>query len=154
MPLGLAQKVFNPVAVMAAFSDEDFAVVGPSVMKLRHLQHIIHLETVCIDEAIRHDLLSDNRAQRRRLRIRDHGGVYLPSSSLKISAYCWPKKLSGRGAAWIDWCHRLLSWPLWTRPRLNRHGRNCIVWRTLDHSIAIDEIHVCLALLVEKSDNL
>ena len=60
MPLGLAQKVFNPVAVMAAFSDEHSAVVGPSVMKLRHLKHIIHLETVCIDDAIGKDLLSDN----------------------------------------------------------------------------------------------
>ena len=48
----------------------------------------------------------------------------------------------------------ILSWPLWIRPRLNRHGRDCIVWRTLDHSIAIDEINVCLAFLVEKSDYL
>lgn len=58
---------------MAALSDERFAVAGPSVMKLRHLQQIIHLETVCIDDAIRKDLLSDNWNQRRRLHVRAFG---------------------------------------------------------------------------------
>lgn len=53
VPLGLTPKVFNPVDVKAAFSDEHFAVVDPSVMKLRHIQHIIYLETVCIDESRR-----------------------------------------------------------------------------------------------------
>ena len=80
VPLGLTPKVFNPVDVMAACTDEHFAVVDPSVVKLRNIQHILHLKTVCIDDAIRPDLLSDNREQRRRLRVRDNGGVYLAAT--------------------------------------------------------------------------
>jgi hypothetical protein len=42
-PLGLTPTVFNPVDVMAAGTDEYFSVVDPSVVKLRNIQHIIHV---------------------------------------------------------------------------------------------------------------
>ncbi len=65
MPFGLTPNVFNPVDVMATFADEYVAVVDPAVVKLRNIQHIIHLNTVCVGDAIRQDLLSDNENQRR-----------------------------------------------------------------------------------------
>ena len=80
VPLGLTPKVFNPVDVLTAFIDEHVAVVDSSVVKLRNIQHIIHVKTVGIDDAVRHDLLSDNRDQQRRLRVRDNGGVYLAAT--------------------------------------------------------------------------
>lgn len=90
MPLGLTPKVFNPVDVMATFADEYFVVVDPSVVKLRNIQHIIHLKTVCIDDAIRQDLLSDNWNQRRCLRVWDHGGVHLATTLYKAKDWHFP----------------------------------------------------------------
>ena len=90
MPLGLTPKVFNPVDVMATCADEHFAVVDTSVVKLRHIEHIIHLKTVGIDDADRHDLLSDNWDQRRRLRIGDNGGVHLALRFKRLKTGTFP----------------------------------------------------------------
>ena len=47
-----------------------------------------------------------------------------------------------------------VSWPLSTRPGLDRHGGDGILWRPLNHSIAIGKINVGLAFFIEKPDNL
>ncbi len=78
MPLGLTPKVFNPVDVMAACADDYFAVVDTSVVKRRNIQHLIPLKPVCINDAIRQDLLSDNWNQRRGLRVWDMAVYTLP----------------------------------------------------------------------------
>ena len=80
MLLGLVPIVFNPVDVMAAFADKHIAVVDTPVVKHRNIQHIVHLNTVCIDEAVRPDLLTDNRDQRRSLSVWDDGRVHLAAA--------------------------------------------------------------------------
>ena len=80
MPIGLVPKVFNPVDVMAAFADKHLAVVDAPVVKLRNIQHIVHLNTFCMDEAVRPDPFTDNRGQRRTLSVWDDGRVHLAAA--------------------------------------------------------------------------
>ena len=79
-PLGLVPEIFSSVNVMAAFAERYFAMVDTSVVKLRNIQHIVHLNTFCMDEAVRPDPFTDNRGQRRTLSVWDDGRVHLATT--------------------------------------------------------------------------
>ena len=63
MALGLAPEILDSVDVIFPVSKQ-FRVVDPQVVKVRHVERVVGLEGVGIDDGIRRDFLLDDRKKR------------------------------------------------------------------------------------------
>ena len=76
MTFCLIPKALYPIDVVC-LSAKVCAVVDAQVAKLTDIRHIIALITICINDAVRLYLLTDNRQQGGRLRIGYGNGINL-----------------------------------------------------------------------------
>ncbi len=80
VPLRLVPKVLNTIDVVPAFPPEGFAVTDTRVMKLRDIQHVVHLKAIGGDAAIRGHFLLNDGNQGLGFGVRDDYGIHLPAS--------------------------------------------------------------------------
>ena len=64
MTLGLVPKALNAVDVMAAFAEKNLAVVHAAMMKLGHIQNVVNLKAIYVDDAVGGNFLSNDRDKR------------------------------------------------------------------------------------------
>ena len=79
MALGLVPEILDAVDVILLVG-EQFRMVDPEVMKVRHVEHIVPSPAVRVDDAVRHDLARHDREQGRRGCVRDDLRVNLPAA--------------------------------------------------------------------------
>ena len=78
MTLGLIPEVFNAINVVALVGEE-LGMVDSHVAEVAHVEGIVGLERIGIDDTVGLHLLLDNRENRRRAGVGDDGGVDLPA---------------------------------------------------------------------------
>ena len=80
VPRRLVPKVFNAIDVVAAFRHEGLAVIDALVMKLGDIQHVVHLKTIGVDDAVRGYFLPNDGDQGPGFGIRNDRRVHLTAS--------------------------------------------------------------------------
>ena len=71
MPFCLAPKVLYPIDIITLFCKQP-VMIDSVMMKTAYVQRIIHLESVCVDDAVRLNLLLNDRHQRFCAGVRDY----------------------------------------------------------------------------------
>ena len=79
MPFCLVQKIFYPVDMIPSFCKQP-VMIDSVMMKAAYVQRIIRLESVCVDDAVRLNLLLNDRHQRFFAGVRDYGRVNLATA--------------------------------------------------------------------------
>ena len=79
MPFCLAPKILYLIDIITSF-DKQPVMIDSVMLKTAYVQRIIRLESVCADDAVRLNLLLNDRHQRFCAGVRDYGRVNLATA--------------------------------------------------------------------------